>query len=103
MNGTNVRVFVVWEPVLATDLGAPSTATLKRVSDTRASQYWDRGRVLSHLMGEHDRASVVWDYIAVYPPGALWNEAPPKPTYSANPVADVTSGAKQAIKQIMGK
>jgi hypothetical protein len=53
-------------------------------------------------MGEHDRASVVWDYIAVYQPGALWNDAPPKPTYSAHPVADVTSGAKQAINQLMG-
>ncbi|HZE80738.1 MAG TPA: hypothetical protein VE604_07525 [Candidatus Polarisedimenticolia bacterium] len=54
-------------------------------------------------MGEHDRASVVWDYIAVYPPGAMWNEAPPKPTYSGHPVADVTSSAKQAINQLMGK
>jgi len=103
VSGANMRVFVVWEPVLATDLAAPSTATLRRVSSTRASQYWDKGRALSHVMGEHDRASVVWDYIAVYPPGAMWNEAPPKPTYSGHPVADVTSSAKQAINQLMGK
>jgi len=103
VNGANVRVFVVWEPVLATDFAAPSTATLKRVSDGRASQYWDKGRALSQVMGEHDRASVVWDYIAVFPPGALWNEAPPKPAYSGHPVADVTSGAKQAINQLMRK
>jgi len=103
VNDANVRVFVVWEPVLATDMAAPSTATLRRVSDSRASQYWDKGRVLSHLMGEHDRASVVWDYIAVFPPGSVWNDVPPKPTYAAHPVADVTNGAKQAINQLMGK
>jgi hypothetical protein len=54
-------------------------------------------------MGEHDRASVVWDYIAVFPPGSVWNDVPPKPTYAAHPVADVTNGAKQAINQLMGK
>jgi len=36
-----IRVFVVWEPVLPTDLGAPSTTTLNRLSDPRVSQYWD--------------------------------------------------------------
>lgn len=96
-----MRVFVVWEPVLPTDLAAPSTTTLARVFDTRASQYWDRGRVLSHLMGEHDRPSVVWDYIAVYPPGALWTtEAPPNPTYSGRPVVNVTANTKAALDQL---
>ena len=32
----------------------------------RATQFWDKGRLASHSMGEHDRRSVVWDYIAVY-------------------------------------
>lgn len=98
----NVRVFVVWEPVLPTDFGAPSTATLARVSDVRAAQYWDRERVLSHLMGEHDRPSVVWDYIAVYPPGSLWTtDSPPKPAYSGRPVVNVTSSTKAALDQLI--
>lgn len=97
-----MRVFVVWEPVLPTDLAAPSTATLARVSDTRAAQYWDKGRVLSHLMGEHDRPSVVWDYIAVYPSGVLWTaEGPPKPAYSGRPVVNVTSNTKVALEQLI--
>jgi len=49
--GQNIRVFVVWEPVLWTDFGAPSTATLKRISDPRASQYWDKGHIVSCLLG----------------------------------------------------
>jgi hypothetical protein len=27
-------------------------------------------------MGEHDRRGVVWDYIAVYPAGCIWEESP---------------------------
>ena len=39
-----MRVFVIWEPVLSSDLFAPSTSSLKRVSDPRVSQYWDKTR-----------------------------------------------------------
>jgi len=99
--GASVRVFVVWEPVLATDFAAPSTAALARISDVRASQYWDRKRVLSHLLGERDRSTVVWDSIAVYAPGTLWQDAPPKPVYSNGPVRDVIGGAKNAIRGLM--
>jgi hypothetical protein len=101
MNGKDVRVFVVWEPVLPTDFAAPSTAALARIPDLRAAQYWDRERVLSHLLGEHNRGSVVWDYIAVYAPGAQWEEAPPKPVYSDRPVRYVIGGAKDAIERLL--
>lgn len=100
-NGANVRVFVVWEPVLATDFTAPSTAALARIPDVRASQYWDRKRALSHLLGERDRSTVVWDSIAVYAPGTLWQEAPPKPVYSNGPVRDAIDGAKNAIRGLI--
>ena len=100
INGKDVRVFVVWEPVLATDLAAPSTAALARVPDPRATQYWDRKRALSHLMGERNRATVVWDYVAVYEPGTLWQDAPPKPVYSDHPVRDVIGGTKDAIQRL---
>jgi hypothetical protein len=100
LNAEDMRVFVVWEPVLATDLAPPSTAALARVSDSRAVQYWDSKRALSHVMGEHSRPSVVWDYIAVYAPGAMWQDAPPKPVYSDHPVRDVIGGAKDAIQHL---
>jgi len=101
INSRNVRVFVIWEPVLPTDLVAPSTAALARIPDVRAAQYWDRKRELSHLLGEHNRPTVVWDYIAVYGPGTLWQDAPPKPVYSDNPVRDVISGAKESIQRLL--
>jgi len=101
INSKDVRVFVIWEPVLATDFTAPSTAALARIPDLRTSQYWDRKRALSHLLGERDRSSVVWDYIAVYAPGPLWQDAPPKSVYSDHPVRDVISGAKDAVQRLL--
>ena len=103
IKGQDVRIFVVWEPVLATDFAAPSTSALARIPDARVTQYWDRQRTLSHLLGEHDRATVVWDYIAVYAPGMLWQDAPPKPVYSDHPVRDVISGAKDATQRLLNR
>ena len=92
---------MIWEPVLPTDLVAPSTAALGRIPDARAAQYWDRRRALSHLLGEHNRSTVVWDYIAVYPRETLWQDAPPKPVYSDHPVRDVISGATESIQRLL--
>ena len=96
-----IRVFVVWEPVLPTDFGAPSTFTLKRVSDLRASQYWDKEHLVSHLLGERDPSSVVWDYVAVYEPGKLWDQAPPEPLYSHVPVIKGITGGKESVRQLL--
>jgi hypothetical protein len=101
INSQDVRVFVIWEPVLPTDFVAPSTVALRRIPDARAAQYWDSKRALSHLLGEHNRSTVVWDYIAVYAPGTLWQDAPPKPIYSDNPVRDAISGAKESIQRLL--
>jgi hypothetical protein len=101
INSQDVRVFVIWEPVLPTDFVAPSAPALGRIPDPRAAQYWDGKRALSHLLGEYNRSSVVWDYIAVYAPGKLWQDDPPKPLYSDNPVRDVISGAREPINRLL--
>ena len=99
--GRPLRALVVWEPVLPTDWFSPSTATLGRMSDSRASQFWDDGRLISHLMGEHDRHSVVWDHIAVYPIGAIWKERPPQALYEGGPVVRVIDPAQAALTEAL--
>jgi len=94
-----IRVFVIWEPVLPTDLAAPSTMTLKRISDTRGSQYWDKQHLVSSSIG--DPEGVVWDYVAVYPPGKLWDKSPPEPVYSHAPVIHGISATKEAIQKFL--
>jgi len=73
---------------------------MARIPDPRVAQYWDRKRALSHLLGEHNHATIVWDRIAVYSPGVLWQDAPPNPVYSNQPVRDVIRGAKDAIQRL---
>jgi hypothetical protein len=99
--GKRVRVFVIWEPVLPTDWTSPSTATLKRISDTRATQFWDRGRLISRSMGEHDREGIVWDYVAVYQSAVLWGDHPPHALYSGGPVVRVKNEVRAALGQAL--
>ena len=94
-----IRVFVIWEPILPTDVGAPSTMTLRRIADPRASQYWDQEHLVSQSIGEKD--GVVWDYVAVYEPGKLWEKAPPEPAYSNVPVVNVLDETRQAIQKLL--
>jgi hypothetical protein len=87
--------------VLPTDWSSPSTAALRRVSDARATQFWDKTRLVSHSMGEHDRHSVVWDYIAVYSPGAVWGNSLPEALYHGGPVVRVTEFARAALDKAL--
>jgi hypothetical protein len=96
-----IRVLVVWEPVLATDVRAPATMTLKRISDGRVSQYWDKERLLSHAMGEHDRRTIVWDYVGIYEPGTVWEAAPPKAAFEDRPVVQVIGAARTALERLL--
>ena len=93
-----IQVFVIWEPVLPTDLAAPSTMTLKRINDSRASQYYDKGHLVSTSIGEDD---LVWDYVAVYPQGKLWEKGPPEPIYSHAPVVRAIDETRGAIRKLL--
>jgi hypothetical protein len=85
----SVRVFVVWEPMLPTDWYRPTRPTLKRVSDTRAVQFWDKSHLiaaelkqqLQQFHGTHpkccDDGGHLWDMAAIYLPGVKWGEAAP--------------------------
>jgi hypothetical protein len=98
-NGKPVRVVVVWEPVLPTDWGAPSTAALRRLAYPNTMQFWDKGRLISHSMGEHNKKSIVWDHIGVYARGTMWKQAPPETVYAGGPVLDIIGSARTAIAQ----
>lgn len=75
--------------------------TMRRISDPRVAQFWDRGRLVSHFMGEHDGRSIVWDRIAVYPEGAIWEDRPPEPLYFGGPVVQAAEAARVALKQAL--
>ena len=91
---------MIWEPVLPTDLAAPSTMTLKRINDSRASQYYDKDHLVSKSIGEDD---LVWDYVAVYPQGKLWDKGPPEPLYSHAPVVRAIDDTRAAVVKLLSQ
>ncbi len=87
--------------MLTTDFSAPSSSTLRRLHDPRVSQFWDKERLLSRVMGEKDRNTIVWDHIAIYEPGKQWQDLPPAPIFAARPVVNVIQSAKQKLQQLL--
>jgi len=109
MPGRRVRVFAVWEPVLPTDVGPPTSSVTSRMKDARVEQYWDPGRLLSGriLTASHTvpafaifsgQLQAAWDLAAVYPPGTSWPRGTvPAPVYCGNPVAESIDSLRARI------
>jgi len=107
-----LAVFVVWEPVLRTDLAPPTTSVLGLIHDPRALQYWDHDRVLSKdlvrtALTDPKRYSVtedvspnavIWDTVALFPREAEWGKDVPVPVYYGHPVADRVRGLAEALR-----
>jgi hypothetical protein len=103
-----MHVFVVWEPILASDFMPPSSRVLGRISDPRARHYWDEGHVLAKRMADDARApqpepsccdheGVLWDLAAVYPKGSHWDARLPPAIAFDGPVVRVTEKIEAAI------
>lgn len=97
-------MFVVWERVIPTDWAAPTSLVLSRLADPRVSQYWDRQRLVSQQLGERkgESETIVWDWIAIYPPGVQWYDGrPPEPVYQGRPVVSVADEFRQRLSAVM--
>ena len=113
---SEIRAFVVWEPVLWTDLGPPSTRRLASVSDTRVTQYWDPEQLVSSRVissawaakeglftqGAGARAKVVaWDLILLFPPGSCGRGALPEPVFHGDPVVTRITEAQDHLRALV--
>ncbi len=82
VNDPNLRVYVVWTPMLAPDFELTVKRATTWVPDARASHYWDRDSQLSKdyarllQLGPGMKA---WDVYMVYGRVAEWKDAPPAP------------------------
>lgn len=107
----DLRVQVVWEPVLRSDIAAPMSRTLRLLDDGRTAQYWDPERtvsadILRAVNGDPPRYGlddalppdfIVWDVVAVFPRSDRWDTDLPTPAYYGGPVVDVVDAARKAI------
>lgn len=94
-----LAVLLVWESVLWTDLGVPGTRTLAKVKDGRAAQYWDPDQLVSDRLRKAglERGGVIWDVVAIYPPGVRWEGAMPLPAWLDGPVVDVVDEVSERV------
>lgn len=113
LQSLHIKILVVWEPVLWTDLSPPMSWVLGRTSDMRAVQFWDEDRLLSEsivkaamedpsLLGPGNTLMpdmIVWDLVAIFPPGARWSTLP-QPAYYGGPVVDTIDQVRSTIQQL---
>ena len=109
----SVRVFVIWEPMLPTDWYRPTRQTLKRVSDKRAAQFWDKNHLiaaelkqqLQQFHGNHPRCcddgGHFWDMAAIYLPDVKWGEA--APAYDDGPVYRIAPEVEHQLSSLHAK
>ena len=90
--------------MLPSDWYRPTRPTLKRVSDSRAMQFWDKGHLIAAQVKQQlqefhgndpsccEDGGHLWDMAAVYQPGVKWDEAVPGfddgPVYRIAPVLE---------------
>ncbi len=113
-DGVPLHVFVVWEPVLVSDLAPPTTTVLGLIHDSRAEQYWDRELSLSKdllrtalsdprrydIAEELAPDALIWDVVALFPPRALWDRDVPVPVYYGHTVLESAEGLTAALERM---
>jgi hypothetical protein len=103
-----IRVFVVWEPILATDWSRPSGAVQSRISDPRTIQYWDHdhlvaGELHRQLSSEPSccqRGGVLWDVAVIYGKQAQWGNS--SPVFADGPVVKAASDLERRLASLLG-
>jgi hypothetical protein len=88
-------------------------STLKRISDSRAAQFWDKSHLiaaqvkqqLQHFHGSdpsccEDRGHL-WDMAAVYPAGVRWSET--KPGFYDGPVYRIAPRLEERMSEILAQ
>ena len=108
--GAPVRVFIVWEPIILTDVVRPTSHVLSKARDARVAQFWDPGQLVARNMkaagpGQPepeccDEEGVWWDLVAVYPHGAQWTNRLPPAAFVNGPVVKMESAVEGQVSRL---
>jgi hypothetical protein len=110
-----IKVFVVWEPIIFSDLTLPPDSSLKQIDDHRAAQFFDRDHLVSKALQPQFRAHAIvgeehfvkdeyaWDTIAIYPPGAVWDEHGPQPAFVGASILGVSEPVRGMLSRAPAK
>ena len=105
-----ILVLIVWEPVIWSDEGPPTSSVQALAVEKRSMQFWDEKRALSELLVQESiyvpslldpgasvaPGVVVWDLVVVFPPGAAWRSHA-RPSYFGGPVIHVMDEVRSAL------
>jgi hypothetical protein len=96
--------------MLPTDFRSPVHSTLGRISDYRASQFWDSQHLIAkellRIAGEHPEQpkpdccvnnGFFWDEAILYPPHSKWRQLPAAIFWNG-PVVRVKTALEQALQ-----
>jgi hypothetical protein len=77
----DVAVSVVWLNMVRTD--GRDLWPADAIVDPRATHYWDEAKTVGKALASRDELAawrpVAWDVWAIFPPGARWDDLPPRP------------------------
>ena len=105
-----LRVLVVWEPILPTDLTPPSASNLARIADRRATQFWDPNHLVAQELNRRATAKppeikptcclnrgFYWDDAILYAQHTRWNDEAPT-FFWDGPVVRVIPALENALR-----
>ena len=97
-----VSLVVIWEPVILSDRRPPGRSVTQPIATLPAQRFWDGNLLASKSVvrtalkhpeqlpaGVHiDESFIVWDIVALWPPGARWDDDMPLPEWFDSTVVD---------------
>jgi hypothetical protein len=101
-----LTIFVIWEPILASDWSRPTRPVLGRISDDRVRQFWDKDHLVAKQLDKQlsslqpnccRNEGILWDLVALYPKGAHWDATP---IFVDGPVAKVEDALTTRVQAI---
>ncbi len=84
MDADNVKVYVVWTPVLREDDRMAASDATELIQANLVQHFWDEDKSLGLSFGKivtlpRDR-TLAWDVYFVFDQEAVWQDEPPMPT-----------------------
>ncbi len=86
-----LRVYVVWEPILPRDSFKEARDSARQVTDPRASQYWlpDRKLAMAFMKPLGLKRMPAWDVYLAYPQDILWEAEVPDPVFFSHQLPEL--------------
>lgn len=111
-----VSLVVIWEPVIISDRHPPGRSVTQPIATLTAQRFWDGDLLASKSVvrtalkhperlpeGMHvDESFIVWDVVALWPPGARWENDMPLPEWFGSTVVDAEAELATRLSALAG-